>query len=67
MGFLGFGKKSPQKDSNSEWPVHACVHPIAQQKPLFEDAEDPKKVTSIKCFECGVKLPPAATKKGAAA
>ncbi len=65
MGFLGFGKKNTQRDSS--WPQEVCVHPIAQQKPLFEDVEDPKKVTAVKCFECGAKLPPTVGKSSAIA
>lgn len=33
-----------------------CAHPVSHQEPLFEDPADRRKVTSIKCTQCGERL-----------
>ena len=65
MGFLGFGKR--KQDLVAETSSSPCPHPIDQQQPLFEDTNDPKRITAIKCFQCGEKLPPYTHRKSAAA
>lgn len=49
--------KEKDKDKNPETPgTVTCTHPLDRQEPVYGDPLEPKKVTALKCFQCGALL-----------
>ena len=55
MNLFGLGRR--RQETAAETPAPACCHPVRQQAPLREDPSDPGKVTGIKCYQCGERIP----------
>lgn len=49
------GKKKSQEPPSAVRPPR-CSHPVSHQESLFEDPSDRRKVTSVKCTQCGERL-----------
>ena len=56
MKLFSFGKAKPQAATSPPQSV-SCKHPVSHQVTLREDPSDSKKVTGIKCTQCGERLP----------
>jgi len=56
MKLFGLGRTKPHVVSSPSQAV-SCKHPVSHQVPLREDPADSKKVTALKCTQCGERLP----------
>lgn len=58
MNIFNRGKdKVKEKDKKLESPgTITCTHPLDHQEPIYGDPMEPKRVTALKCFQCGAML-----------
>ena len=65
MKILSFLKGKP-RGAQSPQETSRCTHPAKFVFPLHEDKANPKKVTGLKCSQCGDRLPVPEAKSKAA-
>lgn len=52
-----FGKgDAERKKMQSQEKSTGCAHPLTHQVSLREDPSDPRKVTGMKCSQCGERI-----------
>ncbi len=57
MKLFSRGKdKAKEKQAVDREGIAVCTHPLDHQEPVYGDLLEPKKVTALKCFQCGVML-----------
>lgn len=61
MKILSFFRRK-QRAPQSRPETSGCTHPAKLVFPLHEDQADPKKITGLKCGQCGERLPAAESK-----
>ncbi len=55
MNIFSRGKDKTKEKDKSEGTV-TCTHPLDHQEPVYGDPLEPKKMTAMKCFQCGAML-----------
>ncbi len=52
----------PEEASNRDSRVRTCPHEVSLRTPMYEDSENPRRITAVKCGQCGARIPPPGTR-----